>query len=298
MRTAVAHSEPAAVVASQHNFADFFLPRGKKRTFRGLSSHIGLQLGSQGNPVEVIVLHRSEIKKLGPMTNKEHIVVLSGAGMSAESGLKTFRDSGGLWEEYDVYEVATPEAWAADPKKVLHFYNLRRRQLLTVEPNAAHRALVELELAAEVSVITQNIDDLHERAGSASVLHLHGELRKARSVQDPDSVYAIEGGDLNWGDLAPDGAQLRPHVVWFGEMVPMMEPAAELVQRADRLLVIGTSLNVYPAASLVHEVNPGVPMHVFDPGTMGHAPISGAEHIRKPAGEGLSDWVKEYLAKR
>lgn len=231
------------------------------------------------------------------MAQKEHIVVLSGAGMSAESGLKTFRDSGGLWEEYDVYEVATPEAWAADPKKVLHFYNLRRRQLLTAEPNDAHKALVELESLAEVSIITQNIDDLHERAGSSQVLHLHGELRKARSVNDPELIMDIDGGDLNFGDLGPDGAQLRPHVVWFGEMVPMMEPAAQIVESADRLLVIGTSLNVYPAASLVHAVYPGTPIHVFDPGSMDHVPITGAEHIRESAGVALPIWVKEFIAK-
>lgn len=232
------------------------------------------------------------------MSGREHIVVFSGAGMSAESGLKTFRDSGGLWEEYNVYEVATPEAWAADPHKVLHFYNLRRRQLLGVSPNPAHRALAELESAADVSIVTQNIDDLHERAGSSQVLHLHGELRKARSTSDEALILDIEGGDLNWGDLGPDGAQLRPHVVWFGEMVPMMDPAAEIVRRADRLLVIGTSLNVYPAAGLVHEAPAGIPVHVFDPCTMDHAPIDGGEHIQKPAGEALPIWVKEFIAKR
>lgn len=227
---------------------------------------------------------------------KERIVVLSGAGISAESGLKTFRDSDGLWEEYNVYEVATPEAWQADFKKVLHFYNLRRRQLITAEPNPAHRALVELESKAEVIVITQNIDDLHERAGSSRVLHLHGELRKARSSMNPDYIVEIEGSELNAGDRCPDGFQLRPHVVWFGEAVPMMEPAMELVQKADRLLVIGTSLNVYPAAGLVHEVRTGAPITVFDPGNMDHVYLGRAEHIQQAAGIALPKWVQDFKA--
>jgi len=227
---------------------------------------------------------------------KEKIVVFSGAGMSAESGLKTFRDSDGLWEEYNVYEVATPEAWIADQEKVLHFYNLRRRQLLTAEPNAAHRALAELEAKADVRIITQNIDDLHERAGSISVLHLHGELRKARSSGNPNYVVSIDGSELVRGDVCPSGFQLRPHVVWFGEAVPMMEPAVEWVREADRLLVIGTSLNVYPAAGLVHEIGQGVPVTVFDPGSMDHFQLGEAEHIKYPAGEAVPKWVQDFIS--
>ena len=195
----------------------------------------------------------------------KELVVLSGAGMSAESGLKTFRDMGGLWEQYDVTEVASPEAWEKDPALVLRFYNQRRRQLLEASPNVGHKALCELEKHFNVHIVTQNVDDLHERAGSRHVLHLHGELRKARSTADPSLVYDIEGAELNVGDLCEKGSQLRPHVVWFGEPVPAMEEAVEIVGRADIFVIIGTSLNVYPAAGLVQYTRPECEIFVIDP---------------------------------
>lgn len=181
---------------------------------------------------------------------KRKLVVLSGAGISAESGLKTFRDSGGLWEGHRVEEVATPEAWAMNPKLVLKFYNERRRQLFEVDPNAGHLALVELENQFDVTIITQNVDNLHERAGSSDVLHLHGELDFARSSKDPELVYELKGKDIELGDQCELGSQLRPHIVWFGESVPAITRAAEIAESADILIVVGTSLAVYPAASL------------------------------------------------
>ena len=194
----------------------------------------------------------------------EKIVVLTGAGISAESGIRTFRDSGGLWEEYDITEVASPEGWRANPALVLEFYNQRRRQLDEVQPNAGHKALVELESRYEVVVITQNVDDLHERAGSSRVLHLHGELRKVRSTVDEHLVYEWEG-DLKLGDTCERGSQLRPHIVWFGEMVPMLEPAAQQVASADYCLIVGTSLQVYPAAGLIGFAPPEAPVWYIDP---------------------------------
>lgn len=183
----------------------------------------------------------------------KNIVVFTGAGISAESGLKTFRAADGLWEEHRIEDVATPDAWRRDPDLVLRFYNERRRGVVKAQPNAAHLALAELQQIADVHIITQNIDDLHERAGSTSVLHLHGEIMKARSTLDA-ALYETNGNDIARGDCCPRGAQLRPHVVWFGEAVPMMEPALELTQRADIFLVVGTSLAVYPAASLLQFV--------------------------------------------
>lgn len=178
------------------------------------------------------------------------IVVLTGAGVSAESGISTFRDAGGLWEGHDVMEVASPEGWRRNPALVLNFYNQRRRQLKEVEPNAAHFALVELEKRYEVSIITQNVDDLHERAGSSRVIHLHGELRKVRSTRNPGLIYEWTE-DLNVGDTCELGSQLRPHIVWFGEAVPMIELAAEEASTADAVIIVGTSMQVYPAAGLV-----------------------------------------------
>ncbi len=178
------------------------------------------------------------------------IVILTGAGMSAESGLKTFRDSNGLWEGHDVMEVASPTGFAKDPELVLDFYNQRRRQLLEVEPNSAHLALTTLEKKHEVAIITQNVDDLHERAGSTHVVHLHGELLKVRSTND-ESIVIDWRTDLNLGDLCEHNSQLRPHIVWFGEEVPMMDVAIELVQRADIITIVGTSMQVYPAAGLI-----------------------------------------------
>ncbi|MBZ0333055.1 SIR2 family NAD-dependent protein deacylase [Marinobacter sp. AL4B] len=221
---------------------------------------------------------------------KEHIVVLTGAGISAESGLSTFRDNDGLWEKHSVYDVATPEAFQRNRDLVLRFYNERRRQLQEVEPNPAHRLLAELESRYRVTVVTQNVDNLHERGGSTNVVHLHGELTKARSTADPDLVYDIGYRDIQPGDTCDRGAQLRPHIVWFGEEVPMLEAAAEMVRTADRLLIVGTSLQVYPAAGLVHEVDFDVPITVIDPGEP--ASVSRARVIRKGASEGLAEWVR------
>ncbi len=195
---------------------------------------------------------------------KKRIVVLTGAGMSAESGLKTFRDANGLWEGHDVMQVASPQGFSRDPALVLEFYNQRRRQLLQVNPNAGHRALVDLETHFQVDIITQNIDNLHEKAGSSRVLHLHGELLKVKSTVD-ENVILDWTEDLKLGDLDPHGNQLRPHVVWFGEMVPMLQPAMQITRQADVLLIIGTSMQVYPAASLVHYVSSQTPIYFIDP---------------------------------
>ena len=202
---------------------------------------------------------------LGAVPGTFHLVVLSGAGVSAESGLRTFRDGDGLWEEHRVEDVATPEAWARDPERVLRFYDQRRAQAAYAQPNAAHCALAGFEQEARVSVITQNVDDLHERAGSTRVLHLHGEVRKVRSVLDEECLLDWGERPLRLGDCCPRGGQLRPHVVWFGEPVPAMPEAEAIVAAADALLVVGTSLNVYPAASLVHAVSPGTPLWLVDP---------------------------------
>jgi len=220
---------------------------------------------------------------------KDHIVVLTGAGISAESGLSTFRDNGGLWEQHSVYDVATPEAFARNPELVLRFYNDRRRQLETAQPNPAHRLLAELERRYRVTVVTQNVDNLHERGGSSNVIHLHGELTKARSTRYPELVYDIGCKPIELGDTCERGAQLRPHIVWFGEEVPLLEAAAEVVRTADQLLIVGTSLQVYPAAGLVHEVDIDVPITVIDPGEP--ATVSRARVIRKGAAEGVAEWV-------
>ena len=196
---------------------------------------------------------------------KKRVVVLTGAGISAESGISTFRDSDGLWEQYRVEDVATPEGYYKDKALVLDFYNQRRRQLAGVEPNDGHRQLVRLEEKYDVWVVTQNVDNLHERAGSSQVLHLHGELTKARSDRDDNLIIDIGDRDIHLGDKAPDGAQLRPHIVWFGEAVPNIEPAAELCQQADYLIVVGTSLNVYPAAGLIHYVPNAAHCYLVDP---------------------------------
>lgn len=194
----------------------------------------------------------------------KRVVVLTGAGISAESGLKTFRGSDGLWEGHDIMEVASPEGFAKDPGLVLRFYNERRQQLKQVKPNAGHEALVELESRFHVDIITQNVDDLHERAGSKNILHLHGELSKCRTVKDDNHIMPLTK-DLKLGDLGPDGSQLRPHIVWFGENVPMIEPATKLFSQADIVLVVGTSLVVYPAAGLVDYAPYGIPMFIIDP---------------------------------
>jgi len=194
----------------------------------------------------------------------KHIAVLTGAGISAESGIKTFRDSDGLWEGHDIMEVASPVGWKNNMKKVLEFYNLRRQQLLEVNPNPAHSDLAKLEGKFRVSIITQNIDDLHERAGSKEVIHLHGELLKVRSTFDEDLIMDWKK-DLNMGDFCEYKHQLRPHVVWFGEDVPMFSKAAELTEQADILIIIGTSMQVYPAAALVDFVKEGTPIYFIDP---------------------------------
>ena len=193
------------------------------------------------------------------------LVVLTGAGMSAQSGIKTFRDSGGLWENYPVHEVASIEGWHKNPRLMLTFYNERRAQLKEVEPNEGHKVLSRLEQFFDVYIVTQNVDDLHERAGSQHVLHLHGELTKARSVDNPSLVTSIGYDPIEWGDKAEDGAQLRPHIVWFGEAVPKMEEAIALTRKADILLVVGTSLAVYPAAGLVDFTADDVPLYLVDP---------------------------------
>jgi len=202
--------------------------------------------------------------------SRQHVVILSGAGISAESGLGTFRGAGGLWEGVSVKDVATPEAWDRDPAKVLRFYNQRRKDVLAAEPNEAHYALKDLEDIFKVSIITQNIDDLHERAGSTDVLHLHGEILKARSVRDERLLYP-KRDDINLGDRCEKGAQLRPHVVWFGESVPMMDQAISIAKKADFFIVVGTSLEVYPAASLIDHVPFEATKFVVDPQPSGLA---------------------------
>ncbi|MBL7946031.1 MAG: NAD-dependent deacylase [Flavobacteriales bacterium] len=215
------------------------------------------------------------------------LVVFSGAGVSAESGLKTFRDADGLWENYPLEEVATPEAWRKDPAKVLHFYDLRRAQVLAAQPNPAHKTIAELEQLFQVQVITQNIDDLHERAGSSRVLHLHGEVLLARSTADPTLVTPINGPSLRLGDRCALGSQLRPHIVWFGEEVPLMGTAAEMVQEADILIVVGTSLQVYPAANLVHYLKPSAELHLVDPMELPSGLRNRAHHWKEKASVGL-----------
>lgn len=214
------------------------------------------------------------------------LVVLTGAGISAESGLKTFRDADGLWEGYDIQEVATATAWKRNPQLVLEFYNMRRKSVREAEPNAAHTALAALQDRFDVQIITQNIDDLHERGGSKNVLHLHGEIFKMRSEKNEDLVYPISG-DIKWGDKAEDGAQLRPHIVWFEEAVPMMEPAIELVKQADIFLIVGTSLVVYPAAGLVNYAPWPVPKFVIDKNIPSVTMLYNLTAIEKPATEGL-----------
>ncbi len=217
---------------------------------------------------------------------KKKLVVLSGAGMSQESGLKTFRDMGGLWEQYDVTEVASPDAWRQNPELVMRFYNERRKLLWEAKPNAGHTGIADLEKDFDVEIITQNVDDLHEQAGSTKVLHLHGELKKARSTIDPDLVYTLDHWELKMGDKCEKGSQLRPHIVWFGEAVPALNDALPIVQSADVLVVIGTSLVVYPAASLVHYTKPEIPIFVIDPGRP-QVTSENVTYIQEKAGKGL-----------
>lgn len=228
------------------------------------------------------------------------LVVLTGAGMSAESGISTFRDSGGLWEQYSVEEVATPEGYAANPKLVIDFYNARRKQLLEVVPNRGHELLAGLERDFKVTVVTQNVDNLHERAGSTNVIHLHGELTKVTSSRNPNDPRCIreltpEQYEVKMGDLAADGTQLRPFIVWFGEAVPLIEKAVDEVMEADVFVIIGTSLNVYPAAGLLHYLRPGVPVYLIDPKEVA-VPANRKVHvIRKGASEGMEELKKMLL---
>lgn len=217
---------------------------------------------------------------------KKKLVILTGAGISQESGIRTFRDMGGLWEEYDIEDVATPEAWRRNPELVMRFYNDRRKQLLESKPNAGHLGLVDLEKDFDVCIITQNVDDLHERAGSKNVLHLHGELKKARSSVDESLIYDIDGWELKFGQKCDKGSQLRPHIVWFGEAVPAMEEAIPIAESADIMAIIGTSLNVYPAAGLVNYVRKGTPIFVVDP-ERPSVYIRNVTYIQEKAGRGV-----------
>ncbi len=223
------------------------------------------------------------------------IVVFSGAGMSAESGISTFRDSGGLWEQYKIEEVATPEAWRKNPTLVQEFYNLRRKQIIACEPNKGHLLIAQMEHHFPVTVITQNIDDLHERAGSKDVLHLHGNIRFSKS-SGPNSgrnYFPIEGWELTMEERCPEGYVLRPHVVWFGEEVPMLSKAAEIISKADILIVIGTSLNVYPAAGLIHFTKSDAIKYIIDPNVHEFSLPSGFNVIPAGAEEGLQRLLQE-----
>ncbi len=229
------------------------------------------------------------------MSAPRKIVVFTGAGISAESGISTFRDSGGLWEKYDIRDVATPEAWQRNPLLVLDFYNQRRKQLLEVQPNPGHTSLVELEKKFDVHVITQNVDDLHERAGTKKVLHLHGELRKARSSVNPELVYPVKGWEIKAGDKCELGSQLRPHIVWFGELVPEMDRAQEISAEADIFIIVGTSLNVYPAAGLVHCTRKDCPVFLVDPNDVTNIGISNLNVIKETAGNGVPKLVERLM---
>jgi len=227
--------------------------------------------------------------------SKKKLVVLTGAGISAESGLKTFRDIDGLWEGYDVHEVATPRGFAKNPQLVLEFYNLRRKDVAAAQPNAAHIGLAELEQHFDVTIITQNIDDLHERAGSSNVLHLHGEIFKMRSVTDSQLISEIRG-DINVGDLAEDGGQLRPHIVWFEELVPMIEVALEVMSSAEIFVLIDTSLLVYHAASLVNYAPRFVPKFIIDKSIPYTQQLPNLTVIEKPATEGVKELQRLLVA--
>lgn len=222
------------------------------------------------------------------------LVVLTGAGMSAESGISTFRDSNGLWENHSIEEVATPEGWKANPQLVLDFYNERRKQLFEVEPNDGHRGLAALQEHFDVTIITQNVDNLHERAGSRNIIHLHGELTKVRSEKYPELIYERTRDNvvLHLGEKCERGAQLRPHIVWFGEAVPMIEKAQSVVSKADFLVIIGTSMKVYPAAGLIHDARPDVPIYFIDPNPVTFQMPGRVQFIPKKASEGVNDLIR------
>ena len=221
------------------------------------------------------------------LMSRKKLIVLTGAGISAESGLKTFRDADGLWEGHSIYDVATPEAFARNPDLVHDFYNQRRKQLLEVQPNKAHQLLAQLEELFDVHIITQNVDDLHERAGSTKVLHLHGELKKVRSTGFPEAIYDLEGWELKKEDRCENGFPLRPHIVWFGEAVPAITEAEELCRQAELFLVVGTSLQVYPAAGLIYSVDPNIPRYYIDPKARQNAGNSGMFLVAETAVSGM-----------
>ena len=241
---------------------------------------------------------RGKVKYVYPLLlyrMKKHIVVLTGAGISAESGLQTFRDNDGLWMGYDVYEVATPEGWKKNQKLVLEFYNMRRKEVAAALPNAAHKAIAELQQYFNVTIITQNIDDLHERAGSENVVHLHGEIFKMRSVKNENTFYEIRS-DINLGDLAPDGEQFRPHVVWFNEEVPMILKAKNIMADADIFILAGTSLQVYPAAGLIDYLPLDIPKYIIDKNPP-YIPVHHNFHvIKKSATEGVTELKNKLIS--
>jgi len=226
------------------------------------------------------------------MATKKKLVVLSGAGISAESGLRTFREMGGLWEEYDVMEVASPQAWEKDPELVTKFYNERRKQLLNCKPNDGHLILHELEKHFDVEIITQNVDDLHERAGSTKILHLHGELIKARSTVDENLIYRLEDWELTANSKCEKGSRLRPHIVWFGEAVPAISEAAEMVSKADILVIVGTSMNVYPAAGLIDYAPSNCPIYIIDPNDVNMSSYGNRTFIKEKASTGMRKLIE------
>ncbi len=225
---------------------------------------------------------------------KPKLVVLSGAGISAESGIPTFRDANGLWEGHDIMEVASPQGWQRNPELVLDFYNQRRKAAFEAKPNLGHKILAELETHYEVTVITQNVDNLHERAGSSQVIHLHGELFKSRSTLDETLIYDMDQWELKLGDTCEKGSQLRPHIVWFGEMVPMMETAVKFARQAEVFIVVGTSLVVYPAAGLINYVSPNALKFIVDPNTPQVSTLLNLHLIAKTGSEGLAE-VRDTL---
>ncbi len=227
---------------------------------------------------------------------KKRLIVFTGAGISAESGIKTFRDSGGLWEEFRIEDVATIDAWVKNRELVLEFYNQRRKQVMAAKPNGAHDLIAELQTKFDVQVVTQNVDDLHERAGSKNVIHLHGEIMKARSTADPSLIYQLNKAELVVGDNCIKGSQLRPHIVWFGEDVPQMDMANDIAAQADLFVVVGTSLNVYPAAGIIHFVKTTTPKWLVDPGDFNLDHVKGLQHIKQTAVNGVRT-LKEELFK-
>ena len=228
--------------------------------------------------------------------SKKNLVIFSGAGVSAESGLKTFRDAGGLWEEFKIEDVATPEAWAKDPALVNNFYNLRRKQVMEALPNEAHKIIATLSNTFNIKIITQNIDDLHERAGSKDVLHLHGEIMKVRSSVDEKLISKLNKWEVKMGDRCEKGSQLRPHIVWFGEMVPEMDNAILIAEKADLFVVIGTSLNVYPAAGILNYVPQTALKWLIDPGEFNLDYVANLKHIKAVASEGMKIFREQLQA--